>query len=282
MKVFNTHSEIRQFLKKERCNGSKIGLVPTMGALHQGHLSLIQQSISNGDFSVASIFVNPTQFNKPEDLEKYPRNQQRDLEMLKTAGCQAVFLPSVEEMYPHKVNLSINFGSLESELEGRFRPGHFAGVGLVVSKLFNMIQPDNAYFGQKDLQQYYIIKQLVDQLSFPIALHMAPIIRETHGLAMSSRNERLSDNDRLQAGTIYKALTEAKKILVKDGKIAEAKGLVNELFESAPRLTLEYFEAIDTRSFKPLETIGESVHVALCIAAEIGQVRLIDNVLLIS
>lgn len=282
MRLFQTISELRPYLQQKRCEGEKIGLIPTMGALHEGHLSLVKQSKAQGDLAVASIFVNPTQFNNPEDLEKYPRNLDRDLEMLTTAGCDAVFAPNAKEMYPEPASLRIDFGSLESELEGKFRPGHFAGVGLVVSKLFNIVQPDQAYFGQKDLQQYYVIEKLVNQLSFPIRLHRVPIMREAHGLAMSSRNERLSEADRQESGLLYKALQAARERLLADDNISQARALVHELINSSARLELEYFEVIDVRDFKPLKKVNDQAFTALCIAAEIGQVRLIDNLLLIS
>ena len=253
-----------------------------MGALHEGHLSLVKQAKALGDLAVTSIFVNPTQFNNPEDLEKYPRNLDKDLAMLEGAGCDAVFAPSASEMYPEPASLRIDFGSLETELEGRFRPGHFAGVGLVVSKLFNIVQPDQAYFGQKDLQQYYVIEKLVKQLSFPIHLHRVPIMREDHGLAMSSRNERLSTADRQEAGLLYQALQQARESLLNQNDVEAARDLVAELINSSARLELEYFEVIDIRDFKPLSEINKKAFTALCIAAEIGQVRLIDNLLLIS
>lgn len=282
MQLFQTQLELRHFLSSKRCGGQKIGLTPTMGALHEGHLSLIRMSVDDGNLSVASIFVNPTQFNNPNDLKKYPRNMSRDLELLESAGCEAVFAPSVEEMYPVPVSLSVSFGSLETALEGRFREGHFRGVGLVVSKLFNMIQPDHAYFGQKDLQQFYIIKSLTEQLSFPIQLHMVPIMREPNGLAMSSRNERLSPTDRNEAALIQKALQEARQLLL-DGSasIEMVRQKVDELFKTSNRLSLEYFEVICTDDFKPLKAIKNKEATALCIAAEIGKVRLIDNLLLI-
>ncbi|MCE7993877.1 MAG: pantoate--beta-alanine ligase [Roseivirga sp.] len=283
MRLFHTQLEIRQYILDQRCKGHKIGLIPTMGALHEGHLSLVRMSVNASDLPVASVFVNPTQFNNPEDLEKYPRNLDKDLELLESAGCQAVFAPSTKEMYPFTPSLTIGFGSLETELEGRFREGHFKGVGLVVSKLFNIVQPDNAYFGQKDLQQYFIIERLVQQLSFPIKLKMAPIMREPHGLAMSSRNERLSEKDRAEAGLIYQSLQMAREELLRSGhEISEVKQKVAELFKTSDRLSLEYFEVISTDDFKPLNEIKNKATTALCIATEIGQVRLIDNLLLIS
>lgn len=283
MRLFHTQQEIRHFIFTKRCEGHKIGLIPTMGALHEGHLSLVRMSAVAGNLSIASIFVNPTQFNNPEDLEKYPRNLEQDLKLLESAGCDAVFAPSAKEMYPFPATLTINFGSLENELEGRFRQGHFAGVGLVVSKLFNIVQPDHAYFGQKDLQQFYVIKSLVQQLSFPAELHMAPIVREPHGLAMSSRNERLSVEDRKEAALIYQSLQQARsELLAPNTSIEITKAKIAELFKTSDRLVLEYFEVINTDDFKPLDEIKNKATTALCIAAEIGQVRLIDNVLLIS
>ncbi|GAB5525989.1 MAG: pantoate--beta-alanine ligase [Roseivirga sp.] len=284
MRLFHTQTELRQYILSKRCADKPIGLIPTMGALHQGHLSLVRMSVEAGDLPVASVFVNPTQFNKPEDLAKYPRDLKKDLELLESAGCEAAFAPSVEEMYPFAPSLAISFGSLETELEGRFREGHFKGVGLVVSKLFNIVQPDHAYFGQKDLQQYYIIKKLVDQLSFPVQLRMAPIMRESHGLAMSSRNERLAADDRQAASLIYQALQLAREELLHKpaASIADTKQKVDELFKTSDRLILEYFEVISTDDFKPLDKIKNQATTALCIAAEIGQVRLIDNLLLIS
>lgn len=282
MKTFHTHAELRKFLQKERCHGAKIGLIPTMGALHEGHLSLVRQSKSNSDLAVVSIFVNPTQFNNPKDMEKYPRHPEKDLEILASAGCDAVFMPSVKEMYPKQVSVNISPGSLETGLEGRFRPGHFAGVSLVICKLFNLIQPDHTYFGQKDLQQFFVIKTLVEQLLFPTQLHLLPIVREAHGLAMSSRNERLSPADRAHAGLIYKALTEARTTLLESGDIQAAKAKVLERFKASDRLRLEYFEVISTHDFSPLEIITEEATTALCLAAKIGRVRLIDNLFLIS
>ena len=279
MKIIHGIDELRAFLKGIRIDKS-IGLVPTMGALHQGHLSLIELAKKHCDFTVATIFVNPTQFDKKEDLEKYPSNTDQDLALLKQAGADLIFIPSVEEIYPSKPELKIAFGSLESQLEGKFRRGHFAGVGLVVSKLFNLVSPDHAFFGQKDLQQFFIIKKLVDELNFNIQLHMAPIIREENGLAMSSRNERLSQDQRNAASLIYRSLVKAKEYLNEGNSIASSKALIDELFAEEPSLELEYFEVIDTDSFEPLNSTEGAKTIALCLAAEIGNVRLIDNLLL--
>lgn len=282
MHLCKSISDVRQLIQSVRLEKRQIGLVPTMGALHEGHLSLIDLANNDNTYSIASIFVNPTQFNNPEDLKKYPRTLENDLKLLEKRGCDAVFVPEASDMYPEKPFLQIGFGSLETELEGRFRPGHFSGVGLVVSKLFNIIQPDRAYFGQKDLQQFYIIQSLVNQLSYPIQLTMAPIAREAHGLAMSSRNERLSAADRQEAALLYQALSKAREMLQHEENLMAARDKVLELFNSSPRLALEYFEVISTKDFKPLSEINDPGSTALCIAAEIGGVRLIDNLLLFS
>ncbi|KYG76794.1 pantoate--beta-alanine ligase [Roseivirga echinicomitans] len=280
MNTFKKIEELRTELLNHRLKNKKIGLVPTMGALHQGHISLIEKAKEESDVVAVSIFVNPTQFNNPEDLEKYPRNIERDLDLLSKAGCDIVFTPDVNEMYGSTHDLKINFGVLENSLEGKFRPGHFSGVGQIVSKLFNIFQPHNAFFGQKDLQQFFVIKKLIDQLSFPIDLHMVPTKREINGLAMSSRNERLSQEERLEAGLIYKALQESADAILNNTPINHVIEQTNELFKQNQRLTLEYFEVVETDNFTGISTVSDPRKTALCIAAEIGKVRLIDNLLL--
>lgn len=282
MLIFNTIDSIRQHLKEVALTQKTIALVPTMGALHNGHMQLVKQAVAEADFIVTSIFVNPTQFNNSTDLEKYPRTLEQDLKLLDMHGCHAVFAPKEAEVYPEKPSLSIQFGDIENELEGKYRPGHFKGVGLVVSKLLNIIQPDYAYFGQKDLQQFFVIKALVDQLNFKTKLRMVPIERETNGLAMSSRNMRLSETDRTEAALLFRALSSAREKLLNQKPIPEVRKHVTELFDQSDRFTLEYFEIINTSDFKPLESINSAEKTALCIAAEIGQVRLIDNLMLIS
>lgn len=281
MKVFNTIQDLRAYLSDFR-NNSKIGLVPTMGALHQGHISLVNESKKQADITVTTIFVNPTQFNNPEDLEKYPRTLKGDLEKLQAANCDVVFAPETKEVYPNKPEVSINLGAITKELEGKFRPGHFDGVGLVVSKLFHIVQPDLAFFGQKDLQQFFVIKKLVDELNFPLQLQMVPTERELNGLAMSSRNMRLSETEKEEASLLYKSLKEAQKSLLSSPSTLTVKATIEELFKKSERLSLEYFEVVNTSDFKPLQVVTEKEKTALCIAAEIGGVRLIDNLLLIS
>lgn len=281
MKVCSTVKSLRKSLEPLRGKFS-IGFVPTMGALHAGHISLIEQAKSATDITVASIFVNPTQFNNREDLALYPRTLEADLRKLEEAGCDYVFTPSTDEMYPQSSEVTLKLGSIANELEGKFRPGHFDGVGLVVSKLFNIVQPQKAFFGQKDLQQYFVIQKLISEFNFPVHLFMVPTKREPGGLAMSSRNERLASSDRQEACLLYQALQKAQQLLLQEHSIEQAKKEVKELIASSGRLQLEYFEVVSTTDFKPLKKVENKQSTALCIAAEIGGVRLIDNLLLIS
>jgi len=282
MEICRTIIEVRNILQKTREAKKSIGLVPTMGALHQGHLKLIEASKKKCDFTVASIFVNPTQFNNPEDLTKYPKTIDEDIIKLTDTGCDALFLPSDEEIYPSPPSLKIKLDNIGEQLEGKFRTGHFDGVGLVVSKLFNIIQPDQAFFGQKDIQQFYIIKALVDQLNFPIQMNMVPTMREPNGLAMSSRNMRLSTEELLEATLIIKTLNKAQERLLSGIDTITVRAEVQKLFSASDRLALEYFEIVNTDDFKPTQQLKDKEKIALCIAAEIGQVRLIDNLMLIS
>jgi pantoate--beta-alanine ligase len=279
MEVFTSISDLRLYIKSKRASQFTVGFVATMGALHEGHQTLISASTAQNDITVCSIFVNPTQFNNPEDLKKYPRNLDQDLALLKESGCSAVFAPSVEEMYAHMPVLSFNFGSLETVMEGAARPGHFNGVGIVVSRLFNIVQPDRAYFGQKDLQQVAIIKQMVKDLAFPIELVICPTLRKEDGLAMSSRNQRLNQNERAEATFIYKILTDAKRVLLEGEKPQMVSEKVKDDFDAHPDFTLDYFEIVNLETLQPVSEISEN-HTALCIAAYIGPVRLIDNILL--
>jgi pantoate--beta-alanine ligase len=250
-----------------------------MGALHAGHISLLEKANMENDISVCSIFVNPTQFNNPEDLAKYPRTLEADLELLTNSNCSAVFAPSAEEMYTESPMMSINFGSLETVMEGASRPGHFNGVGIVVSKLFNIVQPDRAYFGQKDLQQVSVIKRLVTDLSFPISLVICPTVREQNGLAMSSRNKRLSDIEKDLASNIYRILYTAKEKITSGKDIERVKQEAVDQFSELTEFTLDYFEVTDLNTLLPLTTSGSAGNNAICVAVYLGQVRLIDNIL---
>jgi pantoate--beta-alanine ligase len=278
MQIFHSIQTLQNFLKLSRLEGKSVGLVPTMGALHQGHLSLIEASKNENQVTVCSIFVNPTQFNNAHDLAVYPRTLESDCEMLASAGCDAVFAPTVEEIYPQLPNLKFDFGDLERVMEGTFRPGHFNGVGIVVSKLFNIVQPDGAYFGQKDLQQCAVINRLVKDLSFSLKLNICPTLRETDGLAMSSRNRNLSPEQRALAPHIYKALQKASQLL-REGTSGEAvKVAVQNYLSEIPAITLEYFEISNFDTLQPINELSEG-KTALCIAAFMGKTRLIDNVI---
>lgn len=279
MQVFHTIKSLQVFLNSERLAGKSVGIVPTMGALHNGHLSLIEASKKQNKLTVCSIFVNPTQFNNAQDLAVYPRTLEADCQMLESAGCDAVFAPSVEEMYPQLPNLKFDFGDLERVMEGQFRPGHFNGVGIVVSKLFNIVQPNNAYFGQKDLQQCAVINRLVKDLSFSLTLNICPTQRESDGLAMSSRNRNLSIEQRNLAPEIYKSLQQACDLLRNKKSGEEAKQFVTEYLSKIGGIDLEYFEISDFETLQPINQLLEG-KTALCIAAFMGKTRLIDNVII--
>lgn len=278
MQVFREIAALRAFLNPLRVVKT-IGLVPTMGALHQGHLALIAESKKTNDLTVATIFVNPTQFNNAEDLEKYPRTFEEDCRKLEASGCEVLFFPSVKEMYPVPSSLTMNFGSLNEVLEGKFRPGHFSGVGLVVSKLFHIVQPTRAYFGQKDFQQFMVIKKLVEELCLPVELMRVPTLREPDGLAMSSRNLRLNTNERQRAAILYQALQEARRQVKQQ---VPWKKIVDQISEMVSRsdIRLEYLALVDTENLEATENVTDARPKILLIAAYVGDVRLIDNVLL--
>ncbi len=279
MLTFTSSKSLRNYLFDYRRLKKTVGFVPTMGALHEGHLALVRRCKQENDVAVCSIYVNPTQFNNPEDLEKYPRTPEADQRLLEEAGCDVIFMPADEEIYPQPAILRLNFGTLETVLEGRFRPGHFNGVGLVVSKLFHLVQPEAAYFGQKDLQQCLIIRQLIRDLSFPLQLIICPTVREIDGLAMSSRNRRLTSAQRAVAPSLYQALEMANEILATNGTIELAKKAVVNHLSRKEDIKLEYFEVANTQDLTSFtEGIVEPPY-ALCIAAFVGGVRLIDNIL---
>lgn len=280
MLVFNEVAPLQEFLHNKGFYSKNIGLVPTMGALHEGHISLIKQSLKENDVTICSIYINPTQFNKQSDLENYPRTLERDTQYLKSQGCDVLFAPGDKEMYPDLPVVKFNFGYLESTMEGEFRKGHFNGVGVIVSKLFNIINPRRAYFGQKDIQQFFIIKQLVKDLSFPIELIKVPTIREPDGLAMSSRNLRLKSSHRKKANFIYNTLLHAEGMLRRGASFGETNIRIKELFLEDNDFQLEYFEVVDSESLKKLDQKPDNGKVILCIAAYLGEIRLIDNMFL--
>lgn len=277
MQIFREIHPLKAFLVEKRLSGSTIGLVPTMGALHDGHLSLIHASRNETSITVCSIFVNPTQFNNPTDLQKYPRTLEKDIQLLESAGCDVLFCPEAGEMYASQHVVHFDFGQLDKSMEGQFRPGHFSGVALVVSKLFHIVEPTVAYFGQKDWQQFAIIRQLVKDLSFNVLLKSVPIIRESDGLAMSSRNMRLTTDQRKRAVILFESLTESNDLLRNGNSISQVKDFVKKRLESSPDIKLEYFEVADSENLKLLNNVEESVSPILCIAAFVGDVRLIDN-----
>lgn len=283
MHVLKTISEVRQLLLQIRSSGQSIGFVPTMGALHQGHLSLLQQAQMANDWTICSIYVNPTQFDNASDLFKYPRVAEEDLALLEKHGCQAVFLPTDQEMYPNgmdDISVRIQFGDLETVMEGKYRTGHFNGVGLVVSKLFHIVQPDHAYFGQKDLQQFAIINKMVEDLSFGIKLRRCPIIREKDGLAMSSRNRRLSERERYIASRLYESLRIAQRMLIDGKSIQEIQHEAIANISKHKDFKVEYFEVVQLRDLQGILKADGQEDLAICVAAYLGQVRLIDNIVI--
>ena len=274
MQVFSTVNEVHIFVKKQKEAGKTIGFVPTMGALHQGHISLVKKSVNENDICIASIFVNPTQFNNKKDLEKYPRTLEKDLEMLQNAGCNIVFSPNEREMYPNEEKASFDLGFLDEVMEGKHRPGHFQGVAQIVSKLFEAIPADKAYFGKKDFQQLAVINRLVFLKNFKIQIVACPIVREENGLAMSSRNELLSKEIRQKAGLIHTHLQKAKQLF---GNI-NVKSIEKQIIENIhtdKNFQVEYFEIVDSHSLKPAG--NETKKVTACIAVVADNVRLIDN-----
>jgi pantoate--beta-alanine ligase len=279
MQVITHLSEIKNLTENLRATGKTIGFVPTMGALHAGHLELIRTAAQHNSISICSIFINPIQFNNPEDYRLYPKTMAQDIDLLQANNCQILFMPEASEMYAQPALLKFNFGALEQVMEGLYRPGHFNGVATVVSKLFHLIKPHRAYFGQKDLQQFAIIRQLVRDLSFDLELVCHKIVRETDGLAMSSRNQRLSPALRQVAPRLYETLQQAANWAQnKQVPLQEIKSKVNTFLQQYPEIKLEYFETVDAESLQPVTDYTRPL--ALCLAAYLGDVRLIDNIVL--
>jgi pantoate--beta-alanine ligase len=278
LKIVKTSKELVELLSSLKQSGNKIGFVPTMGALHAGHISLLEIALKENDVVICSIFVNPTQFNDPKDLEKYPRPIEKDTELLEKAGCSILFLPEVEDIYGDNTPWTHTFGELENIWEGAMRPGHFKGVGQVVYKLFNIVKPDNAYFGQKDFQQTLIIKRLIQDFKLPIELHICPIIREKNGLAMSSRNIRLNDAEHLASGKIYEALMSVKTGI--DNQEFDFENLLakaNAILQSIPSIQLEYIDLVNPETLQKVLKINQNDKLLMIIAVKFGTTRLIDN-----
>ncbi len=278
MRILKTINELISLINELKANNKTIGFVPTMGALHEGHLTLVRQCVAENEVCIVSVFVNPTQFNNKADLEKYPRNVEKDAQLLEKAGCAYVFAPSADEMYSAdelENTFEFDFGGMDRLMEGKFRPGHFNGVVQVVSKLFKLVQPDKAYFGKKDFQQLAIIHRMVRLMHFQVEIIDCPIVREASGLAMSSRNERLSAAERDTAANIYRILNESRNLTDKMSP-GELTQWVTDEVNNAVGLSVEYFDIADCETLITIdrwqpESIG-------CIAVFCGEVRLIDNI----
>ena len=278
MKIVSTIAELRGCLETLRREGKSIGLVPTMGDLHAGHLSLVKRCLAENDVCVVSDFVNPTQFNDKNDLAAYPHKPESDAALLEKNGCTVLFLPSVEEMYPEPDTRQFRFGALEQVMEGPYRPGHFNGVAQIVSKLFYAVEPDRAYFGEKDFQQIAIVRSMVAQLGLKLEIVSCPIVREADGLAMSSRNARLSDGERRKAVLISKYLFESRD-LAASRSLREVKEYVISHINAEDVFRLDYYEIVDGITLQPVADWADSSYIVGCIAVYCGNVRLIDNVI---
>lgn len=280
MEIFNTQQELSLYLENQKAQNLKIALVPTMGALHDGHLSLIQQAQEHADLVVCSIFVNPTQFNDPGDLAKYPKPIEQDIALLKHQHCDVLFLPSVEEMYPDpNEKWQVDLGKLEQIWEGEHRPGHFQGVTQIVYKLFALVQPDIACFGQKDFQQVMVIQKMIDIKNLPITLVICPIVRDENGLALSSRNIRLSEDGKKKALVLSKVLNKVRKHF-RTKSLDELHLLAIDRIKEEPDVKLEYFAICETRTLEQAHFIESGKKYVALIVAWVEGVRLIDNMLL--
>ncbi|MBH8570476.1 pantoate--beta-alanine ligase [Microvirga sp. STS02] len=278
MQILTTAAGLQAYTEQARQAGKRLGLVPTMGALHAGHIQLVQAARAECNEVIATIFVNPTQFNNADDFRLYPRVPEADAALLEPAGCTALFVPSVEEMYPRPAVLRFDFGALEQVMEGAHRPGHFNGVATVVSKLFHLARPHRAYFGQKDWQQVAVVRQLVADLSFDLEIVACPTIREADGLAMSSRNRRLDAPARAVAPLLYQVLSAAAVQVRQGVRPAQVQAEALATLVQEPAITPEYVEIADAQTLQPLAEYVPGRAVVLCLAAHLGGVRLIDNV----
>lgn len=279
MSVFLKQSDLSVFLKPFWEHKKSVGFVPTMGALHQGHISLMKKSLENNQITIVSIFVNPTQFNNPEDLKKYPRTLEADVEKIQKLNKDIiVYTPSVEDVYGNKTeSISFDYDGLEFQMEGKFRPGHFNGVGTIVKKLFEIIKPTHAYFGEKDFQQVAIVKKIVEKLKIPVSIVVCEIYREKNGLAMSSRNQRLTEEEKSKAGIIYKILTQVKiKFGIQSAK--QVSEWVTKVFAKEQMLKLEYFEIADEATLLTCKRKNKQKNYRAFIAVFVNNVRLIDTI----
>ena len=277
MKVIHTVASLNDALAPFRFSGASVGFVPTMGALHEGHATLVRQCVSENKVCVVSVFVNPTQFNNKEDLHLYPRTLDADCKLLKELGVTFVFAPSEEEMYPVPDTRVFDFGTLDKVMEGRFRAGHFNGVAQVVSRLFDIVKPDAAYFGEKDFQQLAIVREMTHLLDLPIRIIGVPTVRETSGLAMSSRNQRLSETEKTNAAEIFHILKKSTKMTGTHSP-AEVADFVIKSINNVSGLRVEYFQIVDGNSLQSIWLWEEADYIVGCIAVFCGDVRLIDNI----
>lgn len=277
MNIYKTAEELRSFVTEERKQGHRIAFVPTMGALHEGHLSLVRRALKENDCCIVSVFVNPTQFNNPRDLETYPRTLDADSHLLASIGTTALFAPAVETIYPEPDTRVFHVGAVAEVMEGKYRPGHFNGVMQVVSRLFDLVQPDCAYFGEKDFQQIAVLRAMAREIKSPVEIIACPIVREEDGLARSSRNTLLSEEGRAQAPNIYRILSESRtwsKELSPKAVIERA----TQLLDAIPTLRVEYFEIVDADTLQPITRWEDSPKPHGCITVYCGDVRLIDNI----
>lgn len=281
MRIIRTKRDLEDFVSQAKSQGHSIGLVPTMGALHQGHQSLVERAVADNDVAIVSVFVNPTQFNNPEDLRTYPRDEKRDIDLLAGAGASAAFLPTPEEMYPEGMEAAgshiFDLGQAAEVMEGPRRPGHFQGVAQIVSRLFRLCRPDRAYFGEKDFQQIAVIRNMVKSEGFDLEIVACPIRRADDGLALSSRNALLSDDQRRRAPQIYAALKESVEYSKSHG-VRETHDFVCSRINAIEEMEVEYFEIVDGRTLLPVEEWEESPWIVGCITVYNGRVRLIDNI----
>ena len=277
MNIYKSIEDLQAFVEAERAKGLRIAFVPTMGALHAGHLSLVRRALSECDRCIVSVFVNPTQFNDPRDLETYPRTLEADSTLLASVGASALFAPEVSTIYPEEDTRTFDVGAVAEVMEGRYRPGHFNGVMQVVSRLFDIVHPDCAYFGEKDFQQIAVIRAMVRLIGSPVEIIACPIVREADGLALSSRNVRLSAEERREAPQIYRILSESRS-WAKEMSPQQVIERVTEQINAVPHLRVEYFEIVDTDSLQPIASWSDSPAPHGCITVFCGEVRLIDNI----
>ncbi|MFW6022992.1 MAG: pantoate--beta-alanine ligase [Halanaerobiaceae bacterium] len=272
--------KVRKNVRKAKMEGKRVGFVPTMGFLHEGHLSLVRKAVQENDFVVVSIFVNPTQFGPHEDFDSYPRDYERDVSLLEKIDTDLIFIPEVAEMYSENNSTFVNVNNITDRLCGSSRPAHFQGVTTVVSKLFNIVQPDRAYFGQKDYQQLLVIKKMVKDLNFPVEIIGLPIVREEDGLAMSSRNKYLNEEERRQALILYKSLLKAKELVEKE-KIYDIEVIrqqIKEMIDEKPAARIDYVQLVDPETLDDIDKVTDKLLIAL--AVYVGDTRLIDNMVI--